>query len=110
MDGARTALAHTAAILGTREADDIPQHPQKRHVLRGLDAPILTVNSQSPTHIRIMAALTFTGLYVTALDCAIRAENPTNQAISSPLVTSQLGLILRLNGLDLLIRPEEGMF
>src|SRR5579862_8353899 len=81
MDGARTALAHTAAILGTREADDIAQHPQKRHVLRGLDAPILTVDAQSRTHIRMVTALTFTGLYVTALTCAIRVENPTNRAI-----------------------------
>src|SRR6185369_13523117 len=45
--GAGAALGHPAAELGAGEAEDVPQHPEQRHVLRHIDVMVLAVDSQS---------------------------------------------------------------
>src|SRR5438874_5330534 len=39
MNRARTAQAHTAPILGTRQPENIAQHPKKRHARVSFDGP-----------------------------------------------------------------------
>src|SRR5262249_51186775 len=46
MDGAGPALPYAASELGSRQPNDIAQHPQEWHVLRGIDAAVLTVDAQ----------------------------------------------------------------
>jgi len=47
---ARTALIYATSELGSRQANDISQHPQEWHVLRGFDAAILTVDPKCSLH------------------------------------------------------------
>jgi hypothetical protein len=75
MDGARTALPNATPELGARQAHNIAQHPQKRHVPGGVHAAIFAIDMQSNHWVTVSQPGT-NYLNFTAVSAAMRTSGP----------------------------------